>query len=581
MDDFHQILGQRVAELDDSQFALSRNVLYVQIADQFGNFQQVARGGLHDQRIGAVVGRDPCPNTQTGPDIFAAWLIDKEATDRFLGIDSRRMFESKDAQLRGRSHRLVEFFDQLFRRVDRFGTTDQQQSVGLVERSDADLTLASRQHFGVQFGQQFFHRLTVDVLQLVHHHFRLGDRRLGFDFVDHILDPSDISLAPLQHDNAQFRHELNLHVADQSHPLGRVGRGGFPFDLCGGWLLSWWLRRAVASLRQRLLDRNGKRRVSDLGDRCGVLFPKIPQQPQCTLNRRGLRVLNTHQLRDSSGRQIGLVERADHLLPTRNAWFGREHRHRVGAAVDLDRRSLQRLVDQLEGGDFAITLGRHRDGSTRRGSQVVLETLPTDAVQRNLDRPRAVADLRRSGAGCPFAVSTLHFTRIGRQQARHIAGDLGMQCLGSHYEKATFATVWRDLNVGGRPISQCDCRPDRRHMHRWHRNDSQHRRRSSGCGRCGCGRCGCLGRHRVSLLPISRGQTLILRRRGLLTGNWLHGGLSGSRTRRRGKRPRLLSDCRGADGGGNEHARQRGSPETKTEIKTSSCPASEARGNVL
>ena len=112
--------------------------------------------------------------------------------------------------------RQVNLGDQVFYRPDCFGATDQQQSIGAVQRCDADLTLPSRQNVFVKLRQQGFDRVAIGVIQLNYFYFGFCNRAGFFDIGDDLFDTSHIATGTFDDDLPEFGNELNVCFTNDS-----------------------------------------------------------------------------------------------------------------------------------------------------------------------------------------------------------------------------------------------------------------------------------------------------------------------------------------------------------------------------
>ncbi len=252
--------GDRVLQGKHADFHTRFGLLDIQFFEHFFHLNQIARAGLHDQRVAAVIADHGYSWRQPASGLLG--LCSRLAHSRRRGtgraveiadvrfrIHGRHVQQPEDLDPRFRCHRLIQLLDQVHRGGDVFQATDQQNGIRLHQGRDAQRALARLEHFAVNLRHQSRHRFTVGVFQRLDLNLRTSHLALLFDFIDDLLNPLDVTAVTTQDEDAEFRDEFDLYVTQQTdlffagcrtwaHWLGR---------LCGGILLV----RGLLGLRVR------------------------------------------------------------------------------------------------------------------------------------------------------------------------------------------------------------------------------------------------------------------------------------------------------------------------------------------
>lgn len=217
--DADDIIGEGVGEREDAYFVLSWRAFDVEFLNEFGDFLEVAWAGLNDERVGTVVGDDADAGSQAGAagtSVIIAGLVDEEVSDGGFRIASGSMDHAEDAELAIGVEGLVEFDEQFSEGIDGFFLADEEERVGLIQRGDADLSLALSEDLVVEVGDDRFEGLAIDMFEWIDFDHGFGFLALLFDFLDDFEDALDVFLVPFEDDEAEFGNEFDLDIAEQA-----------------------------------------------------------------------------------------------------------------------------------------------------------------------------------------------------------------------------------------------------------------------------------------------------------------------------------------------------------------------------
>jgi len=246
-------IGKGVLQGDHPQFVDCLAGGGVDLLDQRSHFDHIARAGLHEKRVRAIVGHCPYPCAQP-------ILHHKKVLHRRLYCGGGGMFQAEHLELRVGGDGLVELAHQIDHQLHVFATAYQQQGIRLDQGGDAHVAAAGEEDFVVQRPYQVGNRDRVDVTQLIDFDGRLGFCRQTLDLLDDLLHALHVALMPADHQHVQPFEQLHLHRSDHSGPFlagpGGLTRSGLPRHrrrrFAGG---RRWGRRIGANLSRNIAHR--------------------------------------------------------------------------------------------------------------------------------------------------------------------------------------------------------------------------------------------------------------------------------------------------------------------------------------
>ncbi len=375
--------GQGVLQFEDAQVVGGLALGHVDALDQGLDFGHIARAGLDDERIGAILGRDAGPGGEAGARA-------EEFLDGGGGLRGRGVAQGEDAELVLGRNRLVQTPHQFDGRAHILDATDQQQGIGLDQRGDGHAAQARGVDGAVDLVDQGGDGLAIGLLHGVDFDHRLGLGAEPFDLLDDLHDLVHVALVAAHDEHVQAFQHFDLHGADQAAGIGvraaRLGLGAF--GLAG-------LGRTLEEHRQagaRILGRRGRGFV-----RCGTGLIGGLDGGHGALRVGGARGLQRNELRAAIlGRSARGVQGANQSLAALGQGARSLDRDLARGVFDRDVDGLAFAGRDAKRRDTGRGALHGRDPRPQRFDQGLGDLLRGDELQRD---PLLVCGVRRLARG--------------------------------------------------------------------------------------------------------------------------------------------------------------------------------------